>query len=245
MTTCEIAHEHHADDGHVTSAAGDPYWQDDDFWAAFDEPYDIENRPRPWYRKFARAFAVIAVAGMIATGALIPWGTLLDRLDNISDPIAVREFAAEVVEESPYGFLVTDIHVRSIDTPEIGGWVSNAPPTGIVTLDLRGWDPDEMRSVVDHEIGHLLDFALWGLPGATSAEVRRGGLDSEPWAECASVNAGSRKTDGGPGDNAYHCTAAELAVFQRVIADLGPICPSWGDLPCVQVEVLPALVENG
>lgn len=211
-------------------------WQDEEFWAAFDEPYDIENRPLPWYRKFARVFAVFAVGGMIATGALIPWGTLLDRLDNISDPIEIRDQAQLVVSESPYQSLVTDMRVRPIATPLIGGFVSNNPASGVVTVDLRGWDPDDLRSVVDHEIGHLIDFAAWGPPSAEGE--RRGGLGSEAWAECASVDAGSRSTDGGIGDSPYHCTDDELAIYQATMDELGEVCSRWGEQACLTVNAL-------
>ncbi len=226
----------HITQSHMTESRAGESWQDEEFWAAFDEPYDTENRPTPWYRKFARVFAGLAVLGMVATGALIPWGTLIDRLDNISDPFEIREYAESVVDESAYAELVTDMLVRPIGTPGVGGFVSNNPATGLITVDHRGWDPDDLRSVVDHEIGHLIDFAAWG-PDSAAGE-RRGGLGSEAWAECASVDAGSRNADGGLGDTQYHCTNDELAIYQATMDELGEVCSRWGERSCLEVSAL-------
>ena len=90
---------------------------DEDFWEAFDLGDDYVPRT-PWYRRTARIFAVLFVAGMIATGALIPWGRVLDGLDNVSDPAEIVALADEAVADSPYGWLVTDVRVR--DIPESG-----------------------------------------------------------------------------------------------------------------------------
>ena len=206
-------------------------WADDDFWAAFDVEDDDLDRPLPWYRKFARVIAGLIVVGMVATGALIPWRTWIDRLDDVSDPIEIRELATETVDASPYEWLVTGIQVRSISSPDIGGFVNSSPADGIINIDLRGWDPDELRSVVSHEIGHLIDFAAYG----QSAE-RRDGLSSEVWAECAAVDAGSRRVDGDAGDTPYHCTRAELEQYRFAMSRLGEVCRSWGVVECRVVE---------
>ena len=60
-------------------------YADDEFWAAFDVDDDYVPRT-PWYRKTARVIAALVIAGLVATGVLIPWGELVDRLDNVSDP---------------------------------------------------------------------------------------------------------------------------------------------------------------
>lgn len=214
----------------MNSLNNDPSYADDEFWAAFDVDPDYEPRV-PWYRKTARIFAVLFVAGMVATGALIPWGELLDRLDNVSDPVEIRLIADEVVDESPYGWLVTDVRVRDIPDSTTGGFVLSSPPDGVITLDRIGWDPDEVRSTVAHEIGHLIDFAAY-----QSQAERRDGLGSEAWAECAAVDAGFRSTDGGFGDTAYHCTSEELEQYRFAISRLGEICATWGERECRPIQ---------
>lgn len=209
-----------------------PHYADDEFWAAFDVDPDYEPRV-PWYRKTAKLFAVLIVAGMIATGALIPWGELLDRLDNVSEPQEILVLAEEVVSESPYGWLVTDVRVRDIPDSTTGGFVVFNPADGIITLDRIGWDPDELRSTTAHEIGHLLDFAGYDdLP----SQLRRDGLGSEAWAECAAVDAGFRRTDSSIGDSEYHCTDAELEQYRFSVSLLGEVCKTWGDFECRQVS---------
>jgi len=203
-----------------------PTYADDDFWAAFEVDDDYVPRV-PWYRKTARLFAVLAVAGMIATGALIPWGELLDRLDNVSEPAEILAIADQVVDESPYGWLVTDVRVRDIPDSTTGAFVRSRPPDGIITIDRIGWDPDDLRSTMSHEIGHLVDFAAYG-----NAVERRDGLGSEAWAECAAVDAGFRRTDSGFGDTEYHCTSDELAQYRFSMSLVGEACKTWGEPEC-------------
>lgn len=218
----------------MSNGNSDGTYADDDFWAAFEE--DPEYVPRtPWYRKTARIFAVLFVAGLLGTGALLPWGELIDRLDNVSDPLEIEAVADEVVAESPYGWLVTDIKVRMIPDSTTGGFVRNNPADGIITLDTIGWDPEEVRSTVAHEIGHLLDFAAYG-----NAAERRDGLGSEAWAECAAVDAGFRRTDRGFGDTAYHCTKAELEQYRFAVSRLGEVCATWGSRECRTVAPIGA-----
>lgn len=211
-----------------------PDYADDEFWAAFDVDPDYVPRT-PWYRKTARVIAFVIVAGMIATGALIPWGELIDRLDNVSEPEEILLIADEVVEESPYGWLVTDVRVRDIADSTTGGFVVYNPADGIITLDRIGWDPDEIRSTTAHEIGHLLDFAAYG-----DQIIRRDGLGSEAWAECAAVDAGFRKTDSAIGESPYHCTDTELAQYQFSVSLLGEVCKTWGDMACREVAPINA-----
>lgn len=204
----------------------DSNYADDDFWAAFDEVDDYVPRT-PWYRKTARVVAALFVTGLIATGALIPWGEFVDRFDNITEPTEIIEVADQAVADSPYGWLVTDVVVRDIVDTQIGGFVRSNPPDGVITIDFQSWDSDDLRSTVVHEIGHLLDFAAYG-----SAAERRDGLESEAWAECAAVDAGLRRVDGSIGDSEYHCTADELDSYRFSVSLLGEVCKTWGDLEC-------------
>ena len=209
-------------------------YADDEFWAAFDVDDDYVPRT-PWYRKTARVIAALVIAGLVATGALIPWGELIDRLDNVSDPGEILLVAEEVVAESPYGWLVTEVRVRDIPDSTTGGFVVSNPADGVITLDRIGWEAEDIRSTTAHEIGHLLDFAAYG----NQAE-RRDGLGSEAWAECAAVDAGFRTTDSGFGDTAYHCTDTELEQYQFSVSLLGEVCKTWGNLACETVAPISA-----
>lgn len=208
------------------------YWEDEEFWAAFEVDDDYVPRV-PWYRRTAQVLAAFVIAGLIATGALVPWGELVDRFDNVSDPIELRTLADEYVAESPYGWLVSDVRVRNIPDSTTGAFVISNPPDGIITIDLIGWDPDDLQSTVAHEIGHLLDFAAYG-----DAAERRDGLGSEAWAECAAVDAGFRRTDGSIGDSPYHCTDSELERYRVSVGALGEVCTTWGAPECRMVDVI-------
>lgn len=205
-------------------------YADDDFWAAFDEVDDYVPRT-PWYRKTARVFAAVIVAGMIATGALVPWGEAIERWGNLTEPTDIRIAADQAVEESPYGWLVTGVLVRDIPDSRIGAYVVSTPADGIITIDFHSWNEDDLRSTVVHEIGHLLDFAAYG-----NEADRRDGLGSEAWAECAAVDAGLRRVDGGTGNTEYHCTADELESYRFSVSRLGEVCKTWGDGECRTVE---------
>ena len=201
----------------------EPIDHDDDFWAAFDEAEEwAANRPTPWYRRVSNFFAVFIVVGMLATGALLPWGELFDRLDNIEDPLEIMAAADQTVEESPYGWLVEDLRVRDILPSGVAGFVHSAPADGIITIDVIGWDPEELNSTVAHEIGHLLDFAAYG-----DSLERRDGLESEVWAECAAVDAGFRRTDPAGADQVYRCTDNELEQYRFAVSRLGEVCAPW------------------
>ena len=196
---------------------------EEEFWAAFDEAeLWAENRPVPWYRRTARLFAALFVAGLIATGALVPWGELVDRLDNVSDPFEIRNLSQETVDESPLGWLVADVRVRDIIPGDVAGFVHHTPADGVITIDLIGWDPDQLRATIAHEIGHLLDFAAYG-----DVAERRDGLESEVWAECAAVDAGFRDTDGDGATDAYRCTDVELEQYRFAVSRLGEVCAPW------------------
>ena len=211
---------------HQHSLAGDSLAGDrdhDDFWAAFDEAEEwAANRPTPWYRKVGLLIAAIFVFGMLATSAFLPWGEFADRIDNVEGPIEIQQIADETVAESPYSWLVEDVRVRDIIPSGVGGFVHGSPGDGIITIDLIGWDPQELRSTVAHEIGHLLDFAA-----RTPDGDGRNGLETEVWAECAAVDAGFRRTDPASATQQYRCTPTELEQYQFSVSLLGEICAPW------------------
>lgn len=196
---------------------------DEDFWQAFEDAEEwAENRPTPWYRRVGSFVAALIVVGMLATGALLPWGELFDRLDNVEEPFEILDLAEQTVDESPYGWLVEDVRVRDIIPSGVAGFVHSAPADGIITIDLIGWDPRELRSTVAHEIGHLLDFAAYG-----NSLDRRDGLESEVWAECAAVDAGFRRTDPAGAEQSYRCTETELEQYRFSVSLLGEVCSPW------------------
>jgi len=216
-----IDHPHDPRDPAEPSASSD----EAEFWQAFDEAEEwAAIRPVPWYRRVGMLFVVLFVAGLLATGALLPWGELFERRDNVSDPFDILAVAEQTVDESPYGWLVEDVRIRDIVPSGVGGFVHSAPGDGIITIDLIGWQPQELRSTVAHEIGHLLDFAAY-----RDATERRDGLESEVWAECAAVDAGFRRTDPGGTDAVYRCTDQELEQYQFSVSLLGEVCAPWSD----------------
>ena len=112
---------------------------DEDFWQAFEDAEEwAENRPTPWYRRVGSFVAALIVVGMLATGALLPWGELFDRLDNVEEPFEILDLAEQTVDESPYGWLVEDVRVRDIIPSGVAGFVHSAPADGIITIDAAG-----------------------------------------------------------------------------------------------------------
>jgi|GEM_PF-3271241 len=147
---------------------------------------------------------------------------------DIREPAAIEDAAWEQVQDSPLGWLVEDILIVPIPEGRVGAFVTNNPPDGIITLDLRPWTTNALDELIDHEIGHLLDFALWE-PGDPN---RKGGLGTEAWAECAAVDAGTRRVDPRDPGGEYHCFEDELAIYQATLANVSQVCKRWGDREC-------------
>lgn len=188
----------------------------------------VEPRGRRRIPRWARAIGLIAALAMLAGTVTV----LVDGIRNFAqlhEPAEIRDHALERVGESRWGWLVSDVVVVQIADPNVGARVTSSPPDGIVQVDLRAWNKDRLDELIDHEIGHLVDFAVWGRAPAAD---RRGGLASEPWAECAAVSAGSRSLDSARADDVYHCFADELAIFEAEIASLTEVCRSWGTPEC-------------
>ena len=136
------------------------------------------------------------------------------------------------MNESPYGFLVTDVRVVPIPQGNVAAFVTNNPPDGIIQLDFRPFSEDRIRELMDHEIGHLVDFALW----EPRDPDRTSGLGAEAWAECAAVDAGTRRIDGFDPGGEYHCFADELEIYESTLGELTEICARWGDRECRSAE---------
>lgn len=208
----------------------DEEWED-----YFGESAAVEAKPkRRWVRIVGFAVAVL----MIATGAPAAVNLWRDR-NLIRSPDSVQIAAMERVEESPWGWLVTDVVVRP-NRATIGAFVTNNPPDGVIYITTNAWQPDDLRETVDHEIGHLLDFAIYNNAAPDAQDTtdtgrvqepsgeRRGGLESEVWAECYAVSTGERGLDPGDADQQYRCTPDELEIHLAEMAAVTEVCRPWG-----------------
>lgn len=188
----------------------------------------VEPDPAPmWWRLVVG----LLILGMLGTSALIAWRVVVADRNKVSEPAEVLQLAQEFAAESPYAWLVTDIEVVPIQDLDIGGFVRSNPGDGVIAIDRRPWDERELAEVVHHEIGHLLDFAAY-----QDVAVRRGGLESEVWAECAAVHAGVRDLDDDDATQQYRCTASNLHIYRVALSLLDTVCRPWGDPICREIE---------
>lgn len=191
------------------------------------------EREEPLPPKSRRLSFTVRLLGLFVAVAMASGGAFA-LFDGILEPATLRD-VSEIegaawarVSESPYGFLVTDIRVIPIPEGNIAAFVTNNPPDGIISLDFRPFSEDRMRELMDHEIGHLVDFALW----EPQDPERTAGLGTEAWAECAAVDAGTRRIDGFDPGGEYHCFADELETFEDTLANVTEICARWGAREC-------------
>ncbi len=197
------------------------------------EPLTEQRRRRvpAWLSVLGVLLAVAMLAGYF--GDLV---TGIQTSPSIREPADIRAFALDEIASSPWGWLASDVVVRDLEEPRVGAYVTNAPPDGIITVDLRPWNEDRLDELIDHELGHLVDFAVWGLRG-DSPEGRRGGLRSEAWAECSAVGAGTRRVDQRDPDTEYHCFANEFEVWEQTMSAIDEICRPWGPPECRPVTL--------
>lgn len=187
---------------------------------------DINERKVPLW---AKAVAVIAAAAMVisAVPGLVQW---VREIGAIKEPIDIVAAAEEYVETSEFGWLVSEVQIASLGEPNIAAYVLRNPPDGVIILDDRAWQRGDLDETMSHEIGHLLDFAIW----PRGRGDLRGGLEAEVWAECAAVAAGERSLDGSRDNERYRCRPSEFEVFeeQMVLARAAGICRSWDEPEC-------------
>ncbi len=178
---------------------------------------------------WAKAAAVLASAAMIlsAVPGLVQW---VREIGAIKDPIEIVAQAEKYVQTSEFGWLVSEVQIASLGEPNIAAYVLRNPADGVIILDDRAWQVDDLNETMAHEIGHLLDFAVW--PGGQGN--LRGGLESEAWAECAAVDAGERRLDGSRDNDEYRCRPDELEIFQAEMAAArrAGICRPWDEPEC-------------
>lgn len=196
----------------------------EEFFGSSHEPLAPRSRRIPLWAKFTGFFVAAAMA----------FGGVLALVDNVRTnpdirvPAAIEAAAWGHVGESPFGWLVDDILVVPIPEPNVGAFVTNNPPDGVITIDDRPWTSDGLEELMDHEIGHLLDFALW----EPRDPDRKGGLGTEAWAECAAVDQGTRRVDPRDPGSEYHCFGDELVTFQATLAEMAEVCKRWADQEC-------------
>lgn len=188
------------------------------------EPLAPKSRRIPWWARFLGLF----VAAAMGTGGLLNLADNVRTIPDVRFPADIEAAAWERVAESEHGWLVADIEIRQIPEPNIGAFVTNNPPDGVIVVDERPWRLERLDELMDHEIGHLLDFALW----EPSDPDRQGGLGTEAWAECAAVDAGTRRTDPRDTGTEYHCLDDEFASYQATLGDVTEVCARWGSMEC-------------
>ncbi len=212
---------------------------DEEFEELFGDHVAVESKARrPW----VRFLGFFIAAAMLATGASAAFNLWRDR-NLIRNPDSIQIAAEERVAESEFGWLVSDIVVQQTNI-EVGAFVRNNPADGVIHISNRGWQPDDLRETVDHEIGHLLDFAIYNLEVPDPTDItdtgrrlvpegeRRGGLESEVWAECYAVSTGERLLDGSSDRAVYRCTPDEFDVHVAEMAAITEICRPWDTREC-------------
>lgn len=201
----------------------------DEYFGEPAEPLAPRGKRLP---RWARPIGLFITAVMFAGGIASLANEVITR-PTIREPIDIEAQAWDRVEVSQWGWLVDDIRVVDIPAPRVGAFVTNNPPDGLIQIDRRPWTEDRLDELMDHEVGHLLDFAVWG----TSSEGRRNGLASEAWAECAAVFAGTRRVDAIDPGGEYHCFDDEFALFEEAMTELSEVCKTWGDRECRVVDL--------
>ena len=205
----------------------DIVFSDEEYDAYFgdtSEPLAPRSRRIPSWARLVGYAVVFAMFG----GLLLALADDVFNGPDIQEPEAIEAAALDRAADSPYDWLVEQIRIVPIDRPRVGAYVTNNPPDGIIQIDLRAWTQDQLDELVDHEIGHLLDFALWE-PGDPQ---RKGGLGTEAWAECAAVDAGTRRIDSRDPGGPYHCFAEEYDTYVATLESVTEICKRWGDREC-------------
>jgi len=201
----------------------------------YDEYFGGDYEPlQPKSARLSRGVRLVGLFVALAMGAggLFGLFEMLATLPEVRTPAEIEAAAWDRVGESEYGWLVADIEVVQITDLGVGAWVTNNPPDGIITIDERPWTLERLDELMDHEIGHLLDFALW----EPRDPERKGGLGTEAWAECAAVDAGTRRVDPRDPGGEYHCFDDEFETYVMVLNDVvatrGEVCARWGEREC-------------
>ncbi len=206
----------------------------DDEWDDLfgDDPDSAPNdgpRRFPLWAKVATGLAVVAMLLSAVPGAV----TFVRQLDDVDQPEQIRAEAQDFAADARWGWLVSRVLISDLEPANVGARVRTNPGDGIVEIDNRSWDLSDLDETMAHEIGHLLDFALYANPSALEPGRQvRGGLEQEVWAECAAVFVGERSLDGEGAEQEYRCRPSELAVFEAEIALVDMVCRPWDEPEC-------------
>ena len=221
------------DDAQLSAALNSGLFTEDEYNQYFGSPEEQEPLA-PRSQRLPKQARWLGIFLAMATGSVGFFGLFSAIITNpdIRDPAAIEAAAWDRVAESEFGWLVADIVVSPIDAPQVGAFVTNNPPDGIITIDLRPWDEARLDELMDHEIGHLLDFAVW----EPFDDGRTGGLGTEAWAECAAVDAGTRRVDNRDPGGEYHCFGEEIETFRSVVASVTEVCARWGNQECRSLQ---------
>jgi len=224
--------------GFVWHAGGitNDLWSDPDYNPHYDPDYDdfffddyddeeYELRPRP---RWIRWLATAVVVAVLVTGVSAGIGALGTARQIHSEQVEIE--AQAWVDESPWGWLVTRLIVQTIDQPEVGAYVIEGRRNGVIYLDQRSWERADLEQTMAHEVGHLIEFSAYR---DVPEQARRGGLESEVWAECAAVFQDERKLDGDGAKQRYRCTPGEYNRFVTEMESITEICRTYRDTLCV------------
>jgi len=196
----------------------------EEYFGGDHEPLEPKSRRLPiWARLLG-----FLVAGAMAVGGMLNLADTVRTTPDVRDPFEIESTAWEMVADSEYGWLVSDILIRPILDPNVGAFVTNNPPDGVIHIDERPWRIERLEELMDHEIGHLLDFALW----EPRDPNRKGGLGTEAWAECAAVDAGTRRIDPRDPGGEYHCFEDEFDTYRATLAEITELCARWDEREC-------------
>lgn len=198
--------------------------QYEEFFGGPQEPLAPKSTRLPWGARALGLFVALAMGA----GGLFGLFDLLASTPDVRTPAEIEAAAWERVGESEHGWLVADIVIAQIPEPLVGARVTSNPADGIVTVDERPWTNERLDELMDHEIGHLLDFALW----ERGDPERKGGLGTEAWAECAAVDAGTRRTDPRDPGGEYHCFDDEFDTYLNALNEFTEVCVRWGNGEC-------------
>jgi len=196
----------------------------EEFFGGEQEPLAPKSRRLPAWTRLLGLF----VAAAMAVGGVLNLADTVRTTPDVREPAEIEQAAWDAIADSEYEWLVSDILIRPILEPRIGAFVTNNPPDGVVHIDERPWQLERLDELMDHEIGHLLDFALW----EPTDPDRKGGLGTEAWAECAAVDAGTRRTDPRDPGGEYHCFDDEFETYIETLGQFGEVCARWDDREC-------------
>ena len=121
----------------------------------FEELFGGQSEPLPpRSQRMGRAPRLLGlfVASAMALGGVLTLADSVATSPDFRTPAEIEAAAWAEVNDSPLGWLVEDIVLSDIERPNVGAFVTNNPPDGVITLDFRPWNEDRLDELIDHEI---------------------------------------------------------------------------------------------